>query len=105
MNPAPPNMYYVYLLKSMIKNWVYIGCTSDLIKRLQEHQLGKCYSTRKYVPLTLVYYEAYSSKEDAYTREQKLKQYGSSLQKLKQRLANSLHPSLFKKDWMKGGAG
>jgi putative endonuclease len=88
----------------MFKNWIYIGCTSNLTKRLQEHQLGKRYSTKKYVPLRLVYYEAYFSKEDAYAREQKLKQYGSSLQKLRQRLTNSLKSSP-QKGRVKGGAG
>ncbi|MBL7069710.1 MAG: GIY-YIG nuclease family protein [Candidatus Omnitrophica bacterium] len=101
VNPAPPKMYYVYLLKSVKnptlvhKGWTYIGCTPDLIERLHKHRLGKCYSTRKYLPLHLVYYEAYSSKEEAYTRERKLKQYGSSLQKLKKRISKCLE----------GGAG
>ena len=85
-------MYYVYMLKSFkkIKGWIYVGCTSNLEKRLQEHQEGKCYATRRYLPVYFVYYEAYASKEDAYTREQKLKYHGSSLQKLRQRLRMSL---------------
>lgn len=91
MNPAPPNMYYVYLLKSeKLKNWVYVGCTSNLLKRLEEHKLGRCYSSKKYLPLYLIYYEAYLFKEDAYIREKKLKQRGNALQKLKQRIKNSL---------------
>jgi len=90
MNPAPPNMYYVYLLKSLKTKWVYIGYTSDLIRRLLEHQSGKNYSTRKYLPVKLVYYEAYSSRKDAVEREKILKHHGSSLLKLKDRIKEAL---------------
>ncbi|MBI5778948.1 MAG: GIY-YIG nuclease family protein [Planctomycetes bacterium] len=83
-------MYYVYLLKSQKSNWFYVGCTSDLKKRLEEHNLGKSYSTGKYLPVSLIYYETYISKSDAYEREKHLKQYGSSLQKLKTRLKETL---------------
>jgi putative endonuclease len=83
-------MYYVYLLKSLKDNWVYIGYTSDLRKRLKEHCAGENLSTRRYLPVKLVYYEAYLSKSDAQKREKMLKQYGSGLQKLKMRLKNTL---------------
>jgi len=90
MNPAPPKFYYVYLVKSQKSNWIYIGCTSNLKKRLEEHKTGKSYSTSKHLPIDLTYYEAYTSKSDAYERERHLKQYGSSLQKLKARLRGIL---------------
>jgi putative endonuclease len=95
MNPAPPKFYYVYLLKNHKRNWTYIGCTSDLVKRFEEHNSGECFSTKSYLPLELVYYEAYLSKSDAFNREKKLKHFGSSVTKLKQRIKNSLE----------GGAG
>ena len=97
VNPAPPKMYYVYLLKSINKGITYIGCASDLEKRIEEHNSGKCFTTKKYFPLRLVYYEGYLSKKDAYAREGKLKQYGSSLQKLKLRLSESLKEGLGEK--------
>lgn len=96
MNPAPPKMYYVYLLRSLKTRWLYIGCTSGLFRRLEEHKSGMSYSTKKYLPISLVYYEAYSSRLDAQQREKMLKQYGSSLRKLKDRLRWSLK---------EGGAG
>lgn len=86
MNPAPPKMHYVYLLKSLKDKWLYTGYTPDLRKRLIKHQSGKVYSTRKYLPVNLVYYEAYSSKTDAVKREKMLKYHGSGFQKLKNRL-------------------
>ncbi len=99
MNPALPNnknWYYVYLLSSSRiswiypalarKSWVYIGCTHNLEKRLKEHMQGKVYTTRKMLPVELMYYEAYMSKDCAFQREKSLKAYGSSLGKLKSRL-------------------
>ncbi|MCX5715291.1 MAG: GIY-YIG nuclease family protein [Candidatus Omnitrophica bacterium] len=100
MNPAPPKFYYVYMLRSPQTKWLYTGCTSDLKKRLAEHNSGKNYSTKKYLPVELVYYEAYSSKKDAFERENMLKQHGSSVQKLKNRLKWTLKPLL-----KEGGAG
>ncbi len=83
-------MRYVYLLKSVNKDFFYIGSTNDINKRINEHEQGECLTTKRYLPMRLVYYEAYASDLDANNREQKLKQYGSSLQKLKQRIGNSV---------------
>ncbi len=83
-------MRYVYLLKSMDKDFFYIGSTNDINKRINEHKEGQCLTTKRYLPIRLVYYEAYLSDLDANNREQKLKQYGSSLQKLKLRIKNSV---------------
>lgn len=90
MNPAPPEFHYVYILRSEKTKWLYIGYTSDLIRRLNEHNSGKSFSTKKYLPVWLIYYEAYFSKLDAVMREKRLKNYGSCLQKLKERIENSL---------------
>ena len=89
MNPALPkrkNWYYIYLLSSKIKQWIYIGCTSDLKKRLIEHQQGKVFSTKKMLPIELIYFEAYRSKKVAFEREKALKKYGSGLARLKSRI-------------------
>jgi putative endonuclease len=67
-------MYYVYALQSVgHSNWLYIGRSDDLRKRVQEHHAGKVISTSKYRPLRLVYYEAYVAKKDATKREYQLK--------------------------------
>ncbi|MEW6088961.1 MAG: GIY-YIG nuclease family protein [bacterium] len=90
MNPAPQKYHYVYILNSTKKDFLYIGATSDLKNRLNEHREGKCYSTKKYLPVKLVYYEAFLSKSDAFDREKKLKYHGKSLKLLKNRICNSL---------------
>ncbi|OHA14533.1 MAG: hypothetical protein A3G49_06750 [Candidatus Sungbacteria bacterium RIFCSPLOWO2_12_FULL_41_11] len=87
VNPAlPKNWHYVYLLVSNKTSWIYIGCTRDLRKRLKEHTEGKVYSTKKMLPVELIYYEAYRFKDYEYTREKNLKAFGSGLAKLKSRL-------------------
>ena len=83
-------MYYVYLLKSIDHEFIYIGSTNDLKNRLLEHNNGKNQSTKFYAPFKLIYYEAYVNKDDALTREYKLKHHGSVKGHLKKRLTKSL---------------
>lgn len=83
-------MHYVYLLKSSKNNSLYIGCTKDLKNRLLEHNQNKSYHTSKYAPWRLIYFEGYVFKEDAYSREQKLKLHKQGLRRLKERLRHSL---------------
>ena len=78
-------MYYVYLLNDPSSSAIYIGYTADLRRRFQEHQILK-----RHRGWRLVYYEAYLDERDARKRERKLKDYGSSLGKLKERIAPSL---------------
>ncbi|MBU2585053.1 MAG: GIY-YIG nuclease family protein, partial [Bacteroidetes bacterium] len=33
-------MWYVYIIKSIIKDFIYIGSTNDLKTRLEEHNSG-----------------------------------------------------------------
>ena len=81
-------MYYVYLLVSE-DGKTYIGYTSDLRRRLNEHNKGLNKSTRGR-KWKLVYYEAFLSEKDAKEREKKLKYRGSAKRKLLERLSNSL---------------
>jgi putative endonuclease len=62
-------MYYLYILRSTIKPWHYIGYTDDVKKRLVEHNLGKTKSTKPYRPFELVYIENFSDKRSARKRE------------------------------------
>ncbi len=65
--------YYTYILKSQKNNSLYIGYTSDLKKRLKEHNSGKNQATRPFRPYVLIFYEAFLSKIDAQDRERYLK--------------------------------
>lgn len=54
------NMFYTYVIKSDKNGKLYIGSTSDLKRRLVEHNGGTGGKyTRDNLPFKLVYYEAY----------------------------------------------
>ena len=74
----------------MVKYILDIPYTSDLKRRMREHQCGKSFATSFRLPVKLVYYEAYASEKDARDRERKLKQYGKAIQLLKARIKESL---------------
>ena len=82
-------MYYVYIIKSKIKHWKYIGSCSDLKKRFNEHNLGKTKSTSKYKPFEIIYYECFKSKKDALIEEKFLKT-GKGRERIKYLLQNSI---------------
>ncbi len=65
--------FYTYVLLSLKDNDFYIGYTSDLKRRIEEHNLGKNFSTKFRRPFKLVYYEACPIEEDARQREIYLK--------------------------------
>ena len=65
--------YYVYVLFSLRDHKIYTGFTTDLRKRVEQHNNGINNSTRCRRPLVLIYYEAYLEKVDAKTRELFLK--------------------------------
>jgi len=68
-------MYYVYVLKSVKDNKLYIGYTGNLKLRFEQHQRGEVKSTSNRRPLNLIYYEACLNKKDAMNRERYLKTY------------------------------
>jgi putative endonuclease len=68
--------YYVYILASKKKGTLYIGVTSDLVKRIYEHKhdLVEGFS-KQYKVHNLVYFEITESIESAIAREKKLKKW------------------------------
>ena len=62
-------MYTVYVLKSTKDNNLYIGCTSNLEKRLVEHHDGKVFSTKSRRPFKLLYKEKFHDKYEAFKKE------------------------------------
>ncbi len=83
-------MYYVYVLKSLKDQQVYTGYSSDLKRRILQHQSGLVKSTKNRRPLKLVYYEAFLDKKDAQDREKYLKSGGKAKIGLKLQIKNSL---------------
>lgn len=67
-------MFYTYFLQSKKdKEKLYFGFTIDLKNRLKEHNSGKNFSTKPYLPWKLIYYEACLLESDARRREKYLK--------------------------------
>ena len=83
-------MHYVYCLRGIKRRKLYIGCTEDLKRRLHEHNTGRGgIYTSKNGPYELMYYEAYSSKIDAFKQE-KFYKTGYGKEVLKGKLEETL---------------
>ena len=64
-------MHYVYSLKC--KDGYYVGCTDDIIDRLNRHQKGNVPATANRLPVTLEFYFATEDKYKAFKFEKYLK--------------------------------
>ena len=65
-------MAFTYILECSNGEY-YVGSTSDIEKRLYEHQKGRgCAFTAAHLPVKLVYTEEYPTIEEAYKRERQL---------------------------------
>ena len=68
--------YYVYILANRKNGTIYIGVTSNLIKRVYEHKNNLANGfTKKYNIHNLVYYEIHDDIKSALTREKQLKKW------------------------------
>jgi len=66
-------MFYVYAIKSESKNYIYVGLTDNLERRLSEHNSGKNKTTRPYRPFVLIHSEKFATRVQARKREKYLK--------------------------------
>lgn len=82
---------YVYILTNKRRTVLYVGVTSNLVRRIREHREEVMEGfTKRYRLHTLVYYEAAEDIRVAIAREKQLKG-GSRLDKV--RLVNEMNPS------------
>ena len=79
-------MFYFYILKSRKDDQHYYGSTTNLKKRVDEHQNGKVIATKYRLPMELVYYEAFLSLGAARSRERQVKTSGSARKTLHLRI-------------------
>ncbi|HEY9166386.1 MAG TPA: GIY-YIG nuclease family protein [Candidatus Kryptonia bacterium] len=77
--------YYVYFLRSTLRDFLYVGSTNDLRRRLNEHVTGLIQSTKAYRPLELVAYVAVQTERKARELEKYFKT-GSGKAILKKRI-------------------
>jgi len=47
-------MFYVYAIKSISRNYIYVGMTNNIVRRLGEHNKGENKSTKAYIPFILL---------------------------------------------------
>jgi len=67
-------MHYVYLIESVhAKERHYVGQTSDLKKRLTDHNAGKSGHTSRYKPWNIVCYLGFAEEPKALAFEKYLK--------------------------------
>jgi putative endonuclease len=65
---------YIYILASDRNGTLYVGVTSDLVKRISEHKSKQVKGfSKKYNVTTLVYYEVHAGIEEAIIREKAIK--------------------------------
>ena len=66
-------MWFVYVLRSLKDNNLYVGSTNDVKRRLAEHNSAKVDSTKHRIPFEIEAYIAVRDKEKAAELEQYFK--------------------------------
>jgi putative endonuclease len=68
--------FFVYMLASQLRGTLYIGVTSDLMKRVWEHKEKVIPGfTTRYGVGRLVWFEVHDTAEGAITREKQMKEW------------------------------
>jgi putative endonuclease len=62
-------MFFVYAISSLSRNYIYVGMTDNLERRVLQHNDGKEKTTKPYLPYILLYSESIDNRTDARTRE------------------------------------
>jgi putative endonuclease len=65
----------VYILTSHNRRALYIGVTTNLSRRLEEHRQGMVHHTARYNIKRLIYFESHETAPDAITREKQLENW------------------------------
>ncbi|NBV54700.1 MAG: GIY-YIG nuclease family protein [Proteobacteria bacterium] len=74
------NRYWVYLLASAPRGYLYVGVTNNLPRRCYEHREKIIQGhTAKYNITQLVYYQEFTEITEAIRREKQLKRYSRQL--------------------------
>ena len=79
--------FFVYAIVSQVDGRIYVGIATDPDHRLTEHNRGKTFSTKGYIPWKLFYREYCGSAEQARAREKYFKR-ASGKRRLKAILKN-----------------
>jgi len=75
-------MYFVYAVKSQKDGRIYVGLSSNIKRRILEHNSGYVFSTKGFRPWKLIYKEEAKNRKEARKREKYFKS-GSGKELLK----------------------
>ena len=64
---------WIYVLESAKRNIRYVGSTDNVVKRLAQHNAGKCNFTKSAKDWKLVYKKEFASRSEAVKQERYLK--------------------------------
>lgn len=66
-------MFYVYVLKSVNRKYLYVGLTNNVARRVGQHETGREKTTAPYRPFELVLVEGFPDRSAVREREKYLK--------------------------------
>lgn len=66
-------MHYVYVIRSLIKNWIYIGMSHDVNNRINQHNKGLVRSSKHFKPFELIFVQIVNDTKEARDLEKYLK--------------------------------
>ncbi len=72
MKAGPPSVhlistvvFYVYALRSLSRNYIYVGLTDNLDRRVMQHNSGLNPTTKPYCPFELIWSESFPTRNEA----------------------------------------
>ncbi len=66
-------MFFVYVLKSRSRKYIYVGLSDNVERRTSQHNAGKERTTRAYAPFECIHVEEFQTRVEARKREKYLK--------------------------------
>ncbi|MGC4022924.1 MAG: GIY-YIG nuclease family protein [Cyclobacteriaceae bacterium] len=66
-------MFFVYAIRSKVKNYIYVGLTENLERRISQHNSGYERTTRPYLPFEIIFSESFKTRVEARVKEKYLK--------------------------------
>jgi len=70
--------FFIYILRSLKDENLYIGQTNNLENRIKRHNAGQVHSTKNRRPLEILHTEKFDTRKEAMYREKYLKSLKSS---------------------------
>jgi len=66
-------MFFTYVLSSLNREYIYVGLTNDMSRRVKQHNDGRERTTAPYRPFKLIHWESFETRSEAREREKYFK--------------------------------